>query len=414
VGVGRTDESSHLHRWWGALGKDIASRWNRLGRRLEEFPEVAGEALERHGRPEAEVALPVLQWLADGQLPRQHERRTGFGQPAVTVFRDEGFSVDLLYWFDETISIHDHRFGGAFTIVEGQSLQLVYDFEPGEALSPGLSAGRLSCTRIETLHPGEVRLIPPGSGLVHSNVHFAFPAPTISLVVRTGSSGEEPQHFYSHGGLAFADREAPMETLKRLQGFGASCRISREAGVEFLGRVLRDAAPRDALDYIGAATSYFGTGLYLDSLIAESPIGTSEETFGLVRRYVQQLQVSLAALVELTTLTDNESRLLLALLAAGADWEMTDDLLRQLRPAQEPMVTLCGLVLQVVEQAGASGRRSASSLSAEATHYLRAASSGAGGAPSVPCPEGVATELATHRLFGPLFRFALADLGQPL
>jgi hypothetical protein len=402
------EEVSSLSGWWSSIGERIARRWDVSGRHEESFPEVAAEVLAGSPAPLERLAAPSLGWLADAELPQQHNLGTGFGQPAVTVFRDEGFIVYLLFWFDETITIHDHRFSGAFSVIEGRSLQNVYEFEEGAPLWPGIREGALRCTKVETLGPGDVRLIPPGTGLIHSNFHFGYPSPTVSLVARTLVKGEAQQHFYSKGGLAFADQGPSPETVKRLQGFEASCRISPELGVDFLRRALADAAPHEALAYVAAVTSYFGSTLYLAPYIAESSLGEPGHARQLVLDYARQLYTGLAALAELRGLVDNSQRLLMSMVAAGTEWGMATEAIGAALPGVEPRVALCRLVSDVVEHARSSGRASACQLSGRTAGYLKSlASSDNRGVVPAPPAEGIYTELVTHRLFGPMFRFAL-------
>jgi hypothetical protein len=408
---------SDLSGWWSSVGEGIASAWGAAGRRQESFPEVAAEVLADCPAPLDKLAVPSLAWMATAELPPQHNMGTGFGQPAVTVFRDDDFIVYLLFWFEETITVHDHRFSGAFSVVEGQSLQNVYEYQDAERLLPGLRSGVLECTKVETLGPGEVRLIPPGPGLIHSNVHFAYPAPTVSLVARTLVKSEAPQHFYSHGGLAFVDQGPSAETVKRLQGFAASCRISPQAGAEFLRRALRYAPPQDVLTYVAAATSHFGSALYLGPFLEESSLLSSEQARSLALDYARQLHTSYLALAELQGLVSNADRLLMSLVAAGTDWEKAGGVVGKLVPGVPLRTALCRLVSDLVEHTSSSRRPSACTLSQEAVRYVRWGSGAVTDAPATDAPAGlpehIYTELATHRVFGPLFRFVLSGPDAP-
>jgi hypothetical protein len=406
------EDVSKLSAWWSSIGERIASVWDARARAEESFPEVAANVLADSPPPVDRLAVGSLAWLADAALPSQHNMGTGFGQPAVTVYRDDDFIVYLLFWFEETITIHDHRFSGAFSVIEGQSLQNVYELDDVQAVLPGFSAGNLRCTKVETLGPGQVRLIPPGPGLIHSNVHFAFPSPTVSLVARTLVKGEgHPQHFYSHDGLAFTDQGQRPETAKRLQGFAASCRISPQAGTDFLRRALVSASPHEVVSYVAAATSYFGSALYLGPFLAESSLAVSEDARRLVLGYARQLYTSYLALTELPGLVDNRDRLLMSLVAAGTHWERATDVISQLIPGTPLRPALCRLVSGLVHNLSPARRNDNCALSEQAGQYVNVRASELTDGGAAPPSERVYTELVTHRLFGSLFRFVLSPPG---
>lgn len=429
-----------MSAWWSSIGQEIDRRWRSSGRLPEGFPDVAADVLSELPAPGGQLAADALAWLAEAELPEQRDVGSGFGQPALTVFHGDGFILSLLFWFDETITIHDHRFSGAFTLIEGQSLQNVYEFEPEERISQGIEAGTLRCTTVETLAPGDVRLIPPGPGLIHSNVHFGHPAPTLSLVARTLVKAGDPQRFYSHGGLAFLNEERSTDTAMRLRGFTASCRISPEAGVDYLRRVLAGAAPEQVLSYAMAATGTFGSSLYLDPLIAGTSLGASDRARRLLGAYAAQVARGMAALGELRRCTDGGDRLLLSLVAAGTDWDAATGVLCSATGSAGARGALWPLVSGLVERARSSGGPSLCSLSEAAGRYVASMASlegvaaagpaapsagsarvgsvgaqpgappgSASAGPPVPPTDRVYTELVTHRMLGPLFRFLLGE-----
>src|SRR4051812_43756227 len=114
--------------WWDGIGDAVAVAWRRVGNNLSDFAAIAEEVLHSRPAPEGSIAGPALSWLASPPFPEQHEPVAGFGQPAVTVYRGDGFMVVLLFWVHESVTIHDHRFVGAFSILDGASLHSRYDF----------------------------------------------------------------------------------------------------------------------------------------------------------------------------------------------------------------------------------------------------------------------------------------------
>jgi len=161
------------------------------------------------------------------------------------------------------------------------------------------------------------------------------------------------------------------------------------------------------VSYVVAATTYVGSSLYLDPFIEASSIGESERARRLLLRYASELQTSLTALRELPGLVDRDDRLFMSLLAAGADWEIASDLVRELVPGVPLETGLCTMVWRLLEHRG-PGRQGRRLLSERATRYVSSPASAAVNECSVAAPpDDVYTELVTHRLLGSLFRFVL-------
>lgn len=360
--------------------------------------------------PEGPVARPALAWLAGAELPQQHNLGTGFGQPALTVYRDEDFIVYLLFWFEETVTVHDHRFAGAFSIIEGQSLQNTYEFEPRDRLWPGLEVGRLRAKEVEVLAPGMVRVIPAGRALVHSNIHFGQPLPTVSLVARTiVKDGAPEQYSYSSGGLAVIDEPRAQGTVKRLEGLTASCRLSAEVGAAYLDRAIVSAVPVEVMAYVAAATRYFGSGIYLAPFLERSVISSSSTACSLALDYARQLHTSFIATDELRAAADDHDRLLLALVAAGTDWRSAGTVVGSALPGVTLPAALTRLAVAAARRSSVAGRPSATRLSDQALAFLSPGVAGSPGAPAASPPPAVYAELVAHRLFGPMFRYVLSD-----
>jgi hypothetical protein len=386
------------------LAAGVGDRWTASGQDPDAFVRIATEALVDHRQPTSDPAGAALRLMAATPLPPQHNLGTGFGQPPVTIHRGDGFITQLLFWFDETIAIHDHRFTGAFAILDGVSLHTTFQFHPQERVTSEFESGELKCTEVELLHRGDVRPIALGRGLIHSNFHFGHPPPTLSIVVRTVTDPHHPQHLYSRSGLAFAEGSSDLDMGLRRQGLAAASRISPEAGLDYLQRSLVSATPDAAMSYLIAATGWFGA-LKLDPLISSSSLGRSEELRGRTVRHLQQVQSGLVALSELERLSDPNDRMLMAMIAAGTDWSKVDAALLGQRDLTA-RAALAGLVTALASRQSAGPARSRLALSPPALELARSLSVSA--PPAAP-EEPAYRELATHRVLGPLFRHLLSD-----
>lgn len=196
------------------LGLKILAHWQRANLDQSAFAEIASAAL-RERPPSAHVEpMDVVRWVHETpSLVPQADIESKFGQPAITVFRCEGFYIDVLFWVDGTTAIHQHRFSGAFHVLQGSSLQSTYRFAPTRRYSEQLLSGDLELLDVTVLAAGDVRPIVAGAELIHALFHLD--RPSVSVVVRTPFDAcAGPQYSYSRAGLAF-DPFARSEALTR-------------------------------------------------------------------------------------------------------------------------------------------------------------------------------------------------------
>lgn len=154
--------------------------------------------------------------------PAHAQGGTGFGEPAITVYRGQGFYLEVLYWLDATTSIHQHAFSGAFQVLVGGSLHAIWrrHDSQGRETAPAQRApfwlGELSCTQVERLRVGDVRAIVAGAGFIHALFHLE--RPSVSLVARTTREAEHlPQLNYLPPHVAYDPFEAAPLRARRLE-----------------------------------------------------------------------------------------------------------------------------------------------------------------------------------------------------
>lgn len=197
------------------LGKAIESRWERHRFDPASFAPIAVSSLERanvFGRFEVEEIAERVMLAAD--LPPQKMRR--FGQPPVTVYAGRDFYIELLFWVDSPVDIHQHAFSGAFGVLHGSSYHATYAFHEGRQQAPALRTGILDFTGAEVLQCGDVRPIAAGEQFIHALLHLD--APSVSIVVRTNQEPEFlPQYRYYTPGLAVDPFFEPEPLRTRLQ-----------------------------------------------------------------------------------------------------------------------------------------------------------------------------------------------------
>nr|MDQ3621606.1 hypothetical protein [Verrucomicrobiota bacterium] len=161
---------------------------------LARFPGIAQGVLEE--RPPAKhVDLPglVKEFLLNDDQPFQTQ--SGFGQPELVVYDDPRFYIQILFWLEGTTDIHQHKFSGAFHVLEGSSIHSRFDFENAESVSAHLRVGQLRMKETRLLETGSTVRIVSGGAYIHSLFHLD--TPSLSVVIRTHTDpGTGPQFTY--------------------------------------------------------------------------------------------------------------------------------------------------------------------------------------------------------------------------
>src|SRR5437762_4495965 len=114
------------------LGGLVNRLWREHWMDAEYFPEAATTAI-REVPPHAHVnSRDVVAWaFATNAIPPQLDLRSEFGEPPLTVYNDGDVIIDVYFWLDGSTAIHQHAFAGAFFVLEGASVETVYEFRIG-------------------------------------------------------------------------------------------------------------------------------------------------------------------------------------------------------------------------------------------------------------------------------------------
>src|SRR5215218_7342986 len=124
------------------LGRTVLARWKSENFSLAAFSPIAQAALEE--RPPAEhvdVSELIREFLLNDEQPFQTQ--SGFGQPELVVYDDPRFYIQILFWLEGTTDIHQHKFSGAFHVMEGSSIHSRFQFEQAQSISAHLRVGQL-------------------------------------------------------------------------------------------------------------------------------------------------------------------------------------------------------------------------------------------------------------------------------
>jgi hypothetical protein len=158
----------------------------------------------------------VKEILVSKDFPVQAAPHSTFGDPPLTLFmaKDETFYLDLYIWTESQTSTHQHAFEGAFTVLNGHSLESEYEFERTEQLGPSF-IGVQTKKSLLYLSPGDVRPIRCNHQTIHRVLHLS--KPTVSLVLRNRMQKEhEIQYNYDFNFLA-SNGHPPGEIIAKFR-----------------------------------------------------------------------------------------------------------------------------------------------------------------------------------------------------
>lgn len=211
-----------MNTFFAALGDEVFTRWKKENFDPEVFPALSVGALRRRP-PSRHVNLDALirEFLLNDSQPPQ--TRSAFGQPELVVYENARFYIQVLFWLEGTMEIHQHTFSGAFHVLAGSSLHAEFAFEKARPVSAHLRVGDLRLQSADLLRTGAT--VPIRSGADHIHSLFHLDTPSVSVVVRTQEDpGTGPQFSYLPPHLAVdpffedsltARRRELLEVLER-------------------------------------------------------------------------------------------------------------------------------------------------------------------------------------------------------
>ena len=218
------------------LGRTVRERWSQTNFSPEAFPRLAREAMEQTPPCEqVEVAGLVRDFLLNEEQPAQSQ--SGFGQPELIVFEDARFYIQVLFWLDGSTDIHQHKFSGAFHVLEGASIHARFAFRDPRIITARMRLGRLEMEECELLERGRTVEIHSGSGFVHSLFHLETPSLTVVLRTHT-DPGTGPQFTYLPPHLALDPFHNDPLTNRRKQLLDVLEAVGDPAYPEILAQML--------------------------------------------------------------------------------------------------------------------------------------------------------------------------------
>lgn len=168
-----------------AWAKTLDAKWELAKSDGKDFTTFATSELQGHTfHKNFNLHNDVKDLLLSKEFPIQASPHSNFGDPPLTLYMasDQTFYVDLYIWNETQTSTHQHAFVGAFTLLQGHSIECEFEFKRTEALGPSF-LGEQTKKALLHLSPGDVRPIHLNNKTIHRVLHLS--KPTVSLVLRT-------------------------------------------------------------------------------------------------------------------------------------------------------------------------------------------------------------------------------------
>lgn len=172
---------SEITEW----AKALEPKWQLAKSNQEEFCDFAFREMQQQTFHKNFHLQNNLKEILEAQkYPIQANPLSVFGDPPITlhIAEDRFFYLDLYIWMETQTTIHQHVFEGAFTVLQGHSIESDYEFIPSTAIGTSYW-GKLQKKDLRRLNPGDIRPIHFKDKMVHRVLHIS--KPTVSLVLRT-------------------------------------------------------------------------------------------------------------------------------------------------------------------------------------------------------------------------------------
>jgi len=162
----------------------------------------------------AELENDLSFWMVSSKIPKQVNVYDGFGQPAVTLFNNDAFVIDLYFWLDIDTSVHSHSFNGAFKVLFGQSLHETFQVEKEKEVASDLFFSKVIRKSALLLKQEDTYAIKSGLRFNHRLIHLE--TPTVTLCIRTIHDKNISQWHHFTNGLSVEKKEVDQSVLKSL------------------------------------------------------------------------------------------------------------------------------------------------------------------------------------------------------
>lgn len=238
-----------------AIGDDPEQFSSLAAAALRVFHDLGGLTLEQ---------LMSRLVLAD-YICGQQDLGANFAQPPITLYNDpkQRFFLAAYMWVDRDISIHDHGFRGAFSVLSGTCQHSTYSFDAADT-QDGASLGKLAPRESNELIPSDIVPIAAGHAFIHRNEHVS--SPTLTVILRSYGDSAIKQSHYLEPGVALTTDFSEL-AIRRNQVLRSLLRVDVIRGLELVCDLARESASPAEL-YEAMQLLYLAGGPAGPSLVA--------------------------------------------------------------------------------------------------------------------------------------------------
>lgn len=204
---------SEITEW----AKSLEPKWQLAAVKGEAFSDFAFREMQGHSfHKNFNLQNDLKDILESKNYPEQIHPNSTFGDPPITLYLspDKSFYLDLYIWTKTQTSIHQHAFEGAFSVLQGHSLESNYEFIQTSTIGTSFW-GQLKNQEMLQLKPGDTHSIFFKDKMIHQVLHIS--KPTVSLVLRTYvRSNSQIQYNYNFKRLA-SNGHPPGDVVGKLR-----------------------------------------------------------------------------------------------------------------------------------------------------------------------------------------------------
>lgn len=333
---------------FSVLASDINSKWEVNQYTDDSFSKIAYECLLQ--RMDNLMGYEsILKWLMSAtKICEQSSLGNSFGQPPFTIYSDERFRIEALFWHVGAATVHHHTFSGAFSILQGETIHTLFDFKEKLQCYDHFRIGKLSINKVELLKTGDVREIIPGGEMIHSTFHLDMP--TVTVVIRTHCHGKiKTELEYRPPGIAVNSCYFEPLLVKKVQA------------LEFLQKVQANEQEK-MLEIALESTDIFGNYLLLRQFYSNRAVNSNDSCISIVKsRYGDFIVSSILQSIEeekrrisiyklRSSVIDSEQRFFLALLLNLPNLPLIVKFVNLRYPEYEPLPLICRWCEDIVNQ----------------------------------------------------------------
>jgi hypothetical protein len=210
-----SDDTSRFYASILDLARRIEAKWLQYNYSTDDFYKVVWEETENFDLSYLADLSNQLDLIEIPQVRFQQHRST-FSDFHFQIFHNGRFLIEILNWSGSHVNIHDHDFSGVQFQLNGDSLNVLYDFNE-TSRHGAITCGDLKVRTAEIWTQGGRSVVRPGTLDPHTVLHLG--SPTVSLLIRTAPTaryGAQLNYFSDLSAYYYVNDDAQRKKLTGL------------------------------------------------------------------------------------------------------------------------------------------------------------------------------------------------------